>query len=102
MGFGVKGIKWIKYSFTTVKYSILVIRSPVGFFSPKRGIRQGGPLSPFFFILAMEGLSKMLEKAKQLQWIESFNVGRAPESLVIVSHLMFADDTLIFCGAEKS
>ncbi|XP_019236623.1 PREDICTED: uncharacterized protein LOC109216861 [Nicotiana attenuata] len=69
MGFG---MKWIKYSFTTVKYSILVNRSPVGFFSPERGIRQWDPLSPFLFILAMEGRSKIVEKAKQLQWIKGF------------------------------
>ncbi|XP_019261128.1 PREDICTED: uncharacterized protein LOC109239078 [Nicotiana attenuata] len=67
MGFGDKWIKWVKFSIFTVKYSILVNRSHVGFFSPKRGIRQGVPLPPLPFILPMEGLSKMLEKAKQLQ-----------------------------------
>lgn len=96
MGFGDRWIKWI-----TLKYSILVNRSPVGFFSPQKGIRQGDPLSPFLFILAMEGLSKMLDKAKQMQWIEGFRVGRNIENTVTVSHLLYADDTLIFCGAEK-
>lgn len=66
MGFGERWIRWIKFSITTVKYSILVNRGPVGFFSPQRGIRQGDPISQFLFILAMEGLSKMLQKASQL------------------------------------
>ncbi|WMV31905.1 hypothetical protein MTR67_025290 [Solanum verrucosum] len=102
MGFGERWIRWIKYSFSTIKYSILVNRSPVGFLSPGRGIRQGDPLSPFLFILAMEGLSRMLEKAKQLQWTEDFEVGNGYGPPVSISHLLFADDTLVFCGAKKS
>ncbi|XP_075099232.1 uncharacterized protein LOC142176070 [Nicotiana tabacum] len=102
MGFGEKWIRWIRYTFSTVKYSVLVNRSPVGFFSPKRGIRQGDPLSPFLFILAMEGLSRMLEKAKQMPWMQRFDVGNISGLTVSVSHLLFADDTLIFCGAKKS
>nr|XP_009785833.1 PREDICTED: uncharacterized protein LOC104234042 [Nicotiana sylvestris] len=49
----------------------------------------------------MEGLSKMLDKAKQIQCIEGFTVGNSVANLVIVSHLLYADDTLIFCGANK-
>jgi len=102
MGFGERWIRWMKFSITTVKYSILVNRSPVGFFPPQRGIRQGDPISPFLFILAMEGLSKMIQKASSLHWIEPFKIGRDPTSQANVSHLLYADDTLIFCGAERS
>ncbi|XP_019234325.1 PREDICTED: uncharacterized protein LOC109214820 [Nicotiana attenuata] len=102
MGFGDRWIRWIKYSISTVKFSVLVNRSPVGFFSPQKGIRQGDPLSPFLFILAMEGFSKMIDKANQLQWLKGFDVGRVFENSVSISHLHYADDTLIFCGAESS
>ena len=44
----------------------------------------------------------MLEKAKQLQCIEGFEVGNDYGSPVSISHLLFADDTLVFCGAKKS
>ncbi|XP_075083498.1 uncharacterized protein LOC142167239 [Nicotiana tabacum] len=84
-----------------VKYSVLVNRSPVGFFSPQKGLGQGDHLSPFLFLLAMEGLTKMLVKAKEMNWIHGFQVGRNPANSVIVSHLLYADDTLIFCGAER-
>jgi len=100
MGFGERWINWINFNISTVKYSILINRSPVGFFSPQRGLRQGDPLSPFLFILAMEGLSRMLDKAKQLQWLNGFDVG----SMITtnISHLLYADDTLIFCEANRS
>lgn len=81
MGFGENWIRWIRFSITTVKYSELVNREPLGFFSPQRGIRQGDPLSPFLFILATEGLSKMMEKARDLQWIQGFIVGSVTEKL---------------------
>ncbi|XP_075081030.1 uncharacterized protein LOC142166245 [Nicotiana tabacum] len=77
-------------------------QSPAGFSSPERGIRQGDSLSPFLFILAMEGLSIMVEKAKQMHWMQGFDVGNNSSLTVLVCHLLFADDTLIFCGAEKS
>lgn len=48
---------------------------PVGFFSPHREIRQGDPLSPFLFISVTEGLRKMMEKARDLQWIRGFIEG---------------------------
>lgn len=99
MGFGDRWIKWIKFNISTVKYSVLINRSPVGFFSAQRGLRQGDPLSPFLFILAMEGLSRMLNKAKQLQWLKGFDIGR--DRAVNISHLLYADDTLIFCGADR-
>nr|XP_016438177.1 PREDICTED: uncharacterized protein LOC107764153 [Nicotiana tabacum] len=71
-----------------------------GFFSPQKGIRQGDPLFPFLFILAMEGLSKMMEKDRQMQWIQGFSVGTNTENSVTISHLLYAHDTLIFCEAN--
>lgn len=100
MGFGERWIKWIKFNMSTVKYMVLINRSPAGFFSPQRGLRQGDPLLPFLFILAMEGPSRMLDKAKRMLWLNGFNVGRT--CTVNISHLLYADDTLIFCGADRN
>nr|XP_009794949.1 PREDICTED: uncharacterized protein LOC104241713 [Nicotiana sylvestris] len=50
----------------------------------------------------MEGLSKMLDKTKHLLWLDCFSVGRPQGNPISISHLLYADDTLVFCGAEKS
>lgn len=101
MGFGDRWIRWIYFCISTVKFSVLINRSPVGFFSTQKGLRQGVPLSPYLFILAMEGLSQLLARAKELQWIQGFQVGSNPATTVNVSHLLYADDTLTFCQADR-
>ncbi|XP_059294768.1 uncharacterized protein LOC132047801 [Lycium ferocissimum] len=72
LGFSIKWINWMRFCLSTVKFSVLINGTPQGFFSSHRGLRQGDPLSPFLFILVMEGLSKMIDSAAQ------FNIGSLP------------------------
>lgn len=58
-------------------------------------MRQGDPLSPLLFILVTEVLSKMIKKNRIGLYL-GFYSGKEG---VTVSHLQFADDTMIFCNA---
>ena len=61
-------------------------------------MRQGDPLSPFLFVLVMEAFSKMLGAFTSRGLISGFSVGSSKQNRVVVSHLLFANDTLVFVG----
>lgn len=67
-----------------------------GYFKGKRGLRQGDPLSPYLFVIAMNCLSFMLKKAAAQEGLQYHpNCER-----VKLTHLSFADDLLIFIGGS--
>jgi len=101
-GFGGRWIRWMKFCISTVNFSVLINGSPTGFFSSQRGLRQGDPLSPFLFIIAMESLNDMLKIAQENSWLKGFKASHREGSNLEITHLQYADDTLIFCEASKN
>ncbi|WMV40308.1 hypothetical protein MTR67_033693 [Solanum verrucosum] len=49
----------------------------------------------------MEGLNRMIKTANTRGWLKGFDVSRDGAESLEVTHLQYADDTLIFCGAEE-
>ena len=90
------------YKGVTVKFSILINGCPSDFFGSSRGLRQGDLLSPFLFDIVMEALSHMLDAATAASQFSGFSIRNATGSLLTVSHLLFADDTLVFCDANSN
>lgn len=95
-GFGEKWVGWIKECISTPRISVLVNGSPTAEFSPQKGLRQGDPLSHFLFNIVAEGLNILLERAKRKGLIKGALVGHQG---LKISHLQFANDTIIFCEA---
>ena len=54
---------WIKWCMSIATFSVSLNGSPTGFFRSSRGLRRGDPLSPYLFVLGMEALSLMRDKA---------------------------------------
>ena len=100
MGFGYKWQGWIRACISTVRYSVLINGSPASFFGSSRGLRQGDPLSPLLFLLVMEILSKILKKVEASGLIRGFQATRRGGEGLYISHLLFADDTMVMCDAD--
>ncbi|XP_028092016.1 uncharacterized protein LOC114292296 [Camellia sinensis] len=96
-GFGDKWVEWIKECITSARISVLINGSPIGEFSPQRGLRQGDPFSPFLFNIATKGLSLLLSRALELEIIKGVKIGSGSVGL---THLQFADDSILFCEAD--
>ncbi|XP_058746837.1 uncharacterized mitochondrial protein AtMg01250-like [Vicia villosa] len=71
--------------------SVLVNESATKVFLAQRGLRQGDPLSPFLFVLAMEGLTTLVKKPVEVGDFKPFKFGEED----YVDILQFADDTVI-------
>lgn len=66
-------------------------------FSPKNGIRQGDPLSPYIFVMCVEKLSHIIFDAV---YRKKWKLVKSSQSGTAVSHLFFADDLVLFFEAS--
>ncbi|GMP73510.1 hypothetical protein CsSME_00031245 [Camellia sinensis var. sinensis] len=96
-GFGLKWISWMRECISTTRLSILVNGSPTEEFSPQKGLRQVDSLSPFLFNIVAEGLNILMNRAHEQGIIKRVKV---EVNEVVISHLQFDDDFIIFCEAD--
>lgn len=68
-------------------------------FKPTRGLRQGDPLSLYLFVLCMEKLSLSIQSKVDSGIWHPIQVSRGGPG---ISHLLFADDVLLFCEASEA
>lgn len=82
---------------SSVSYSLLLNGHCVESFRPARGLRQGDPLSPYIFIIAMNTLSFAFHLAEFNGELEGIQFARRGPR---ITHLMYADDIVLFFKAS--
>lgn len=78
-------------SLASSRASILINRSPTKEFSITKGVRQGDPISPFLFIIAIEVLNISLRTACEKSLFHGVKI---PHGGPFISHIFYADDAL--------
>ena len=94
-------MSWIKWCVSTASFSVLFNGSPVGFFQSSRGLRQGDLISPYLFVIGMAALSLLIQLAIDGNYLSGSKVAIKEREGKVISHLFYADDTLLFCEPNK-
>lgn len=97
MGFDQKWIRWMLLCVTTVEYKVSMNGTLVGLITPGRGLRQEDTLSPYLFLLCVEGLSQEIREAALGNKIHGCKISSFAPA---VTHLLFVDDSFLFFKAS--
>lgn len=97
-GFNAIFCNWIATILESAKLSFLVNGHAIGFFACRRGVRQGDPLSPLLFCIAEDVLSRSISL---LVSAGILNPMASSKSFITPTHVLYADDILIFCSGLK-
>jgi hypothetical protein len=97
LGFGARWREWIAALWATSSSSFLVNWVPGQKICHRRGVRQGDPLSPMLFLLAMELLQLLFKKAQQLG---ALSILKNCDSNLRMS--MYADYAAVFINPSPS
>ena len=98
LGFNEIWVRWIMACVSSVRYSVRFNGILSDSFQPTRGLRQGDPLSPYLFLFVADALSTVLQKEINRGEVEELRISRNAPG---ISHLLFADDALLFFKAER-
>ncbi|KAL9659108.1 hypothetical protein QQ045_021151 [Rhodiola kirilowii] len=80
-------------------YSIAWDGKCYGHFKSNRGVRQGDPLSPSLFLIAMEFFSQMINQAFTNGKLTPY---KPKGGRMDIHHLLYADDMLVFSNGHKN
>ncbi|KAF5454906.1 hypothetical protein F2P56_024537 [Juglans regia] len=97
LGFHSKVVQLLMMCVKSASFSVLINDTPTGHIVPTRGLRQGDSLSPYLFLMCIEGQVSLLKDVAVSQVVTGLQICRGPPRLNL---LLFADDSVIFCVAD--
>ncbi|XP_074347583.1 uncharacterized protein LOC141686447 [Apium graveolens] len=89
-------LEWIFFENMLQKFCFNSDGTEFGNIRPKRGIRQGDPISPYLYILRAEGLSSIIRRYEEAGLVHGCSIARGAPP---ISHLFFVDDCYVFFKA---
>ena len=91
-GFGDRFLEWIAILFSSASTRVLINDEPGPPIWHQCGLRQGDPLLPQMFVLAVDVLGKMVKRAIELGIMAQLHPRRE-----IPAISLYADDVVLFC-----
>lgn len=98
MGFPQNFINCIMNCVTSASFNLLFNGQISSEIKVWRGLRQGGPLSPYLFIIYMNVLSCLVSDAKGKNECQGIKFARRG---LAVTHLLYADDLILFFRVDN-
>lgn len=96
MGFSDRWVLFIGQCITTMKFNVY-LNGDYWFYLSKTWVKARRSYLPYLFLLVQNVLSLLISSAVNNNVVEGFKVKK---NNPILSHLFFADDSLIFCKAS--
>ncbi|KAL9676306.1 hypothetical protein QQ045_004520 [Rhodiola kirilowii] len=98
MGFATDWVKRITRCVSSVEYRVKINDRVSEKIIPSRGLRQGDPISPYLFLICAEWLTYAIKRCQELGYMRGVRICRGAP---IITHLMFADDCILFLKASR-